>query len=124
MIDHIKLFVEDLDRSRSLYLSALEPLGYAPLIKLGRLGLALGREHPELWLAQTAAGTSPTSAHIALRADSRVAVDAFHAAALAAGAVDNGPPGLRAHYHPAYYGAFVLDHDGNNLEAVYHHGAG
>lgn len=120
MIDHVKLFVGDLGRSKSFYLCALEPLGYTLMMELGPLGLAFGRERPELWIAPVPASELPTSAHVALRAGSRAAVEAFHAAALAAGAADNGAPGPRTHYHPTYYGAFVLDPDGNNLEAVCH----
>ncbi len=77
-----------------------------------------GDDRPWFWLAEERATTGMM--HIALRADSRAAVDAFHAAALAAGGTDNGPPGLRLHYHADYYGAFVLDPDGHNIEAVCH----
>jgi catechol 2,3-dioxygenase-like lactoylglutathione lyase family enzyme len=77
----------------------------------------MGTRFPDFWLAQSDA---PTSAHVAFRAADRAAVGAFHAAALAAGATDNGAPGLRERYHPGYYGAFVLDPDGNNVEAVHH----
>ena len=77
----------------------------------------MGTQFPDFWLAQSPA---PTVAHVALRADDRAAVDAFHAAALAAGGRDNGAPGLRPQYHPGYYGAFVFDPDGNNVEAVHH----
>jgi catechol 2,3-dioxygenase-like lactoylglutathione lyase family enzyme len=120
VIDHVKLFVSDVDRSVMLYEAALAPLGYTVKLRLGDLGVALGRERPELWLAPR--GSRPvTVAHLALRAEDRDAVDAFHAAALAAGARDNGAPGPRP-YHPRYYGAYVLDPDGNNLEAVSHTG--
>lgn len=78
----------------------------------------LGPGKPELWLRPDDGPIRPT--HVALRAPSRAAVDAFHAAALAAGGVDHGAPGLRTHYHPNYYGAFVLDPDGYNIEAVTH----
>ena len=77
----------------------------------------MGTRFPDFWLAQSDA---PTVAHVALRADDRETVDAFHAAALAAGGRDNGGPGVRPQYHPGYYGAFVLDPDGNNVEAVHH----
>jgi catechol 2,3-dioxygenase-like lactoylglutathione lyase family enzyme len=79
--------------------------------------VGMGVRFPDLWLGQS---DTPTVAHVALRAEDRAAVDAFHAAALAAGGTDNGAPGLRPHYHPGYYGAFVIDPDGNNVEAVHH----
>ncbi len=118
MIDYVKLFVSDLERSAALYEAALAPLGFAIRLRIPQLGVAFGRERPELWLAE-AGGRPATVAHVALRADDREAVDAFHAAALAAGARNNGAPGPRP-YHPRYYGAFVLDPDGTNLEAVCH----
>ena len=120
MIDHVKLYVSELERSVALYERALAPLGFDIKLRLSKLGVAFGRERPELWLTQSGDGRV-TVVHVALRADSRDAVDAFHAAALDAGARDNGGPGVRA-YHPRYYGAFVLDADGNNLEAVCHTG--
>lgn len=119
MIDHVKLFVSDYGRSRELYLRALEPLGYSLIMESAEIGAGMGIDRPEFWL-MPADGEVPTRAHIALRAETREAVDAFHAAALAAGAKDNGAPGLRPHYHEAYYGAFVHDFDGNNFEAVTH----
>jgi catechol 2,3-dioxygenase-like lactoylglutathione lyase family enzyme len=119
VIDHLKLFVADLERSAGFYEQALAPLGYAVKLRHDELGVAFGRERPELWLAHRPE-LPTTVAHVALRADDRATVDAFHAAALAAGGTDNGGPGLRPQYHPSYYGAFVLDPDGNNLEAVCH----
>lgn len=74
---------------------------------------------PDLWLVPS---QNPTTVHLALSADSTEQVDAFHEAALAAGGTDNGAPGERPHYHPGYYGAFVLDPDGHNIEAVCHQG--
>jgi catechol 2,3-dioxygenase-like lactoylglutathione lyase family enzyme len=115
MIDHVKLFVADPHASRAFYEAALEPLGYRVLFDRGDV-FGLGRDRPDLWLER---GDPTTVTHLALRADDRATVDAFHAAALAAGGRDNGPPGLRW-YHPTYYGAFVLDPDGVNLEAVCH----
>jgi catechol 2,3-dioxygenase-like lactoylglutathione lyase family enzyme len=117
MIDHIKLHVADAARSRAFYEQALAPLGYRVVLEPAPGVVGMGTRAPDLWLAQSG---SPTVAHVALRADDREAVDAFHAAALAAGGRDNGPPGLRPQYHPGYYGAFVIDPDGNNLEAVHH----
>ena len=116
MIDHISVPCTDLARSRAFYAAALAPLGYAVLMEFpGAIGL--GEPHkPDLWLS--AGPVQPF--HIAIHAPNRAAVDAFHAAALAAGGQDNGGPGLRPQYHPNYYGAFVLDPDGHNLEAVCH----
>jgi catechol 2,3-dioxygenase-like lactoylglutathione lyase family enzyme len=118
MIDHIKLHVADAERSKAFYAAALAPLGYRVVMEPvpGRV-VGMGTRFPDFWLAQSDA---PTVAHVALRADDRAAVDAFHAAALAAGGRDNGGPGLRPQYHPGYYGAFVFDPDGNNVEAVHH----
>jgi catechol 2,3-dioxygenase-like lactoylglutathione lyase family enzyme len=123
VIDHVKVFVRDYAASKELYQRALEPLGYSVIMELEGLGVAFGRDRPEFWLAPAGAAR-PTRAHIALRAQDRDAVDAFHAAALAAGARDNGGPGYRPQYHPSYYGAFVLDDEDNNVEAVFHDVAG
>jgi catechol 2,3-dioxygenase-like lactoylglutathione lyase family enzyme len=117
MIDHIKLHVADAARSRAFYERALAPLGYRVVLEPASGVVGLGTRFPDLWLAQS---DTPTVAHVALRADDRATVDAFHAAALAAGGSDNGGPGVRPQYHPGYYGAFVIDPDGNNLEAVHH----
>jgi catechol 2,3-dioxygenase-like lactoylglutathione lyase family enzyme len=122
MLDHIKLFVSDVDRSRAFYELAFQPLGYRILLEPAPGVVGMGRDFPNFWLAQ--ADGSPTTAHVAIRADTRSAVDEFHKAALAAGGTDNGPPGLRPQYHPSYYGAFVHDPDGNNVEAVCHDPAG
>ncbi|MGD9694081.1 MAG: VOC family protein [Thermoleophilia bacterium] len=117
MIDHIVIDVADVAASRAFYAGALAPLGIAEIAEFGGVvGFGTDRA-PEFWLRP---GASPTPVHVAFRAADRAAVDAFHAAALAAGGTDNGGPGVRAHYHPAYYGAFVLDRDGHNVEAVCH----
>ncbi len=117
MIDHITLHVTDIARSKAFYLGALGPLGYAVVMDFGdRLGLGVNGM-PDFWLVGDGAG-KPT--HLAFSAQTRAIVDAFHAAAVAAGGQDNGGPGLRPQYHPNYYGAFVLDPDGNNIEAVIH----
>jgi catechol 2,3-dioxygenase-like lactoylglutathione lyase family enzyme len=117
MIDHLTLTVRDLERARSFFTSALAPLGYALQMEFpGIVGYG-GPGMPALWLK---AGPTPSVMHLAFVAPDRAAVDRFHAAALAAGATDNGAPGLRPEYHAHYYGAFVLDADGNNLEAVIH----
>jgi catechol 2,3-dioxygenase-like lactoylglutathione lyase family enzyme len=122
MLDHIKLFVSDVDRSKAFYELAFQPLGYRVLLEPAAGIVGMGRDFPNFWLAQ--AEGSSTTAHVAIRADTRSVVDDFHAAALAAGGTDNGPPGLRPQYHPSYYGAFVHDPDGNNIEAVCHDPAG
>jgi len=109
--------VRDFERSRSFYERALEPLGYRVMLTPAPGVAGLGRDMPDFWIAQ---GEPAAVAHVAFRADSRQLVDAFHAAALAAGGADNGGPGPRPRYHPAYYGAFVHDPDGNNVEAVCH----
>jgi catechol 2,3-dioxygenase-like lactoylglutathione lyase family enzyme len=118
MLDHIKLFVSDVDRSRAFYELALRPLGYRVLLEPVPGIVGMGRDFPNFWLAR--AEGAPTTAHIAIRADSRSVVDEFHEAALAAGGADNGAPGSRPQYHASYYGAFVHDPDGNNVEAVCH----
>ncbi|MEP1199443.1 VOC family protein [Tateyamaria sp.] len=124
MIDHITFGVLDFDRSTAFYDSAFAPLGVRRVFDVppeqsgGVKVTGYGDDRPWFWLAEERATTGMM--HIALRADSRAAVDAFHAAALAAGGTDNGPPGLRLHYHADYYGAFVLDPDGHNIEAVCH----
>ena len=118
MIDHIKLHVADASRSKAFYEQALAPLGYKVIMEpVPGVVVGMGTQVPDFWLAQS---DRPTVAHVALRADDRAAVDAFHAAALAAGGEDNGAPGVREQYHPGCYGAFVIDPDGNNLEAVHH----
>jgi catechol 2,3-dioxygenase-like lactoylglutathione lyase family enzyme len=122
MLDHIKLFVADVDRSKAFYELAFQPLGYRVLLEPAPGIVGMGRDFPNFWLAQ--AEGSSTTAHVAIRADTRSVVDEFHAAVLAAGGTDNGPPGLRPQYHPSYYGAFVHDPDGNNIEAVCHDPAG
>jgi len=124
MIDHITFGVENFDRSTAFYDAAFAPLGVKRIFDVppehsgGVKVTGYGDDRPWFWLAKERATTGML--HIALRAESRAAVDAFHAAALAAGGADNGPPGLRPHYHADYYGAFVLDPDGHNIEAVCH----
>ncbi len=118
MIDHVKLHATDPVRSRAFYVQALGPLGYRVMMEPAPSVVGMGATRPDFWIAP--ADGAPTICHLAFRADTEREVDAFHAAALAAGGTDNGPPGLRPHYHQNYYGAFVLDPDGNNVEAVYH----
>ena len=125
MLDHLEIHVSDFERSRAFYLSALAPLGYVARKTLPTgTGFGVGEADDagdpggEFWIHQ---GTPSTPrVHVAFRARNRDEVDAFHRAALAAGGRDNGGPGVRPKYHPNYYGAFILDPDGYNVEAVYH----
>ncbi|MPS81316.1 MAG: VOC family protein [Achromobacter sp.] len=118
MFDHIGFGVSDINQSRAFFLQALAPLGVS-LAMQGPNSIGLGRAgKPSMWLYATHAVSPPL--HIAITAATRADVDAFYQAALAAGAKDNGPPGLRPHYHPNYYAAFVLAPDGHNVEAVCH----
>jgi catechol 2,3-dioxygenase-like lactoylglutathione lyase family enzyme len=118
MIDHVGLNVRDYPRSKGFYVAALEPLGYGLLMEFeGRAG-GFGRDgKPAFWIRE---GEPQGVTHVAFAAADHEAVEAFYAAAIAAGGEDNGPPGLRTIYHPGYYGAFVHDPDGNNVEAVNH----
>jgi catechol 2,3-dioxygenase-like lactoylglutathione lyase family enzyme len=118
MIDHLTLTVRDVDRSIAFYNQALMPLGYGVTMRFENfVGLGTPKK-PFFWLKSGPTPTQPM--HLAFVAPSREAVDAFHVAALAAGAHDDGPPGLRPHYHDHYYGAFVIDPDGHPVEAVCH----
>jgi catechol 2,3-dioxygenase-like lactoylglutathione lyase family enzyme len=117
MLDHVSLRVQDLSRAVAFYRAALAPIGYQVATEFpGAAGLGEpGRT--DLWITLT---DKPLhAAHIAFRTD-RARVDAFHAAALAAGGTDNGAPGVRADYHPHYYAAYVVDPEGNNIEVVCH----
>ena len=125
MLDHVGLTVLDFARSRAFYVAALAPLGFAPVMDVtkeqtgGYEGTGFGTDgKPSFWIGNGPRASGPI--HVALVAKSRGDVDRFYAAAIAAGGRDNGPPGIREHYHPNYYGAFVLDVDGNNVEAVCH----
>jgi catechol 2,3-dioxygenase-like lactoylglutathione lyase family enzyme len=116
MIDHLTIRVRDPQKSKAFYAKALGPLGYEVLMDFGEMtGLGADKK-PDLWIA----GGKQEPLHLAFSARDRKAVDAFYAAAIAAGAKDNGKPGIRKDYHPNYYGAFVIDPDGHNLEAVCH----
>jgi catechol 2,3-dioxygenase-like lactoylglutathione lyase family enzyme len=126
MIDHIGMPVSDVARSTEFYLKALAPLGIAIVMQVSAEesghGAAVGfgaNFKPFFWIGE-AEGSSCGHVHVAFVAPHRAAVDAFYRAAIAAGARDNGKPGLRPHYHANYYGAFVLDFDGHNIEAVCH----
>ncbi|HUJ76081.1 MAG TPA: VOC family protein [bacterium] len=117
MIDHLILHVRDAARSKQFFLAALQPLGIGVAMEFGgSVGLGAGGK-PVLWIAP---GATHGNSHLAFTAPDRKTVDAFHRAAVAAGGKDNGGPGLRPHYHASYYAAFVLDPDGNNIEAVCH----
>jgi len=118
IIDHIGVAVENYERSKAFYCQALAPLGIGLVVEVqGWAGLGKAGK-PEFWFGAHAQPQKPM--HVAFLADTRAQVRAFHAAALSAGGRDNGPPGIRDIYHPNYYGAFVLDLDGHNIEAVCH----
>jgi catechol 2,3-dioxygenase-like lactoylglutathione lyase family enzyme len=135
MIDHVGFSVSDYARAKAFYEKALAPLGYALIMEVGppqserpAAGFGSGGK-PDFWIGSDGdplptlpreRGRVGRRVHIAILAKDRQTVDGFHRAALAAGGKDNGPPGLRPHYHANYYGAFVLDPDGHNIEAVCH----
>ena len=122
MIDHTGIASERIEAAQKFYDAAFAALGGGARMVVpkeftgGKLVVGYGRDRPVFWLHEGAAGPGR---HVAFAAQSRAEVDAFHKAALAAGGTDNGGPGLRA-YHPDYYAAFVIDPDGNNIEAVFH----
>ena len=129
MIDHTGIIVADFNRSRTFYENALAPIGYTllanfPAAVTGSADVAGFGEapKPDFWIAAANAQrpVNHPPLHVAFRVASRAMVDAFYRAALAAGGADNGAAGLRPHYHPNYYGAFVLDPDGHNIETVCH----
>jgi catechol 2,3-dioxygenase-like lactoylglutathione lyase family enzyme len=124
MIDHIGFPVSDYERAKTFYTKTLAPLGYSLIMEVAQdqndapaAGFGINGK-PDFWIGGEGALNKPV--HIAIATNTRTSVDSFHKAALAAGGRDNGAPGLRPHYHPNYYGAFVLDHDGHNIEAVCH----
>lgn len=125
MLDHVGFAVTDLARARAFYEAALAPLGIGAVMEVtaeqsgggAHVGFGVPGK-PFFWIGT---GKAPAGRlHVAFTAADRATVDAFHRAAIAAGGTDHGAPGIRAHYHPAYYGAFVLDPDGHNIEAVCH----
>jgi catechol 2,3-dioxygenase-like lactoylglutathione lyase family enzyme len=126
MLDHVGFAVADAGRSRAYYETALAPIGITLIAtatpdqtEAGGTAHGFGSNgKPFFWIGDNERVGEGT--HVAFAVESRALVDAFYAAAMAAGGRDNGPPGLRPHYHPNYYGAFVLDPDGNNIEAVCH----
>ena len=118
ILDHIGFGVNDVEKTKDFYVKALAPLGIVVALEAeGWIGM--GRDgRPQFWFGGMGKGAGPI--HLAFTARNRAEVRAFHAAAVAAGGTDNGAPGLRPHYHPDYYGAFVIDPDGHNIEAVCH----
>lgn len=119
MIDHIGINVTDLDKSVAFYEKALAPLGYVLVKKFPGMaaGFGIGGK-PDFWLGAAKAVTQTT--HVAFRASGRAQVREFYQAGMSGGGTDNGAPGVRPMYHEHYYGAFVKDPDGNNIEAVCH----
>ena len=124
MIDHIGFPVSDYERAKTFYAKALAPLGYSIVMEVTQqtghdsaAGFGVNGK-PDFWIGGEGGLKKPL--HVAILARDRAAVDAFYEAAMAGGGRDNGAPGIRAHYHPNYYGAFVLDPDGHNIEAVCH----
>ena len=124
MIDHLSITVANIEKSRIFYDAALAALGATRIMNMDRTEVRLsgyGRDgKPSFWIAETAGEADALAGHVAFAAPDRGTVDAFYQAAIAAGASDNGAPGLRPHYHPDYYASFVVDPDGNRLEAVCH----
>ncbi len=121
IISHVSVGVGDLARATAFYDATLAPLGARRLLDEGEYGVAYGRQFPEFWVGHPHDRGTPTvgnGTHIAFAANSRAEVDDFYAAAIAAGAQDDGPPGPRPHYGAEYYGAFVRDPDGNKIEAM------
>jgi catechol 2,3-dioxygenase-like lactoylglutathione lyase family enzyme len=124
MIDHVGLNVSDWEKSKRFYDAAMGAIGAKLLMMVpmehtgGKHIGGYGRKKPDFWLAEDS--DTGGGRHYAFTAENRAQVDAFYKAAMAAGGRDNGAPGIREHYHPDYYGAFVLDPDGNNVEAVCH----
>ena len=120
MIDHVSVGVSDLERSARFYETALTPLGLSRLVTRPAT-VGFGKKYPEFWInlrAEMAQVAANSGVHICLRAKSPGEVDAFHAAALKAGGRSDGAPGLRPHDRVRYYAAFIVDPDGNRIEAV------
>jgi catechol 2,3-dioxygenase-like lactoylglutathione lyase family enzyme len=120
MVDHVGFAVSDYERSKAFYTKALAPLGLTLLLEPVAQAAGFGKDGKPFFWIEALGQPVQGRLHIALEADDREMVDAFHAAALEAGATDNGAPGVREIYHPTYYGAYVLDPDGHNIEAVCH----
>jgi catechol 2,3-dioxygenase-like lactoylglutathione lyase family enzyme len=120
MLDHVGFGVSDYERSKAFYAQALAPLGISLLLEPIAEAAGFGKDGKPFFWIESRGEPLTGRLHIALAVDDRATVDAFHAAALAAGGTDNGAPGVREIYHPNYYGAYVLDPDGHNIEAVCH----
>jgi catechol 2,3-dioxygenase-like lactoylglutathione lyase family enzyme len=120
MLDHVGFGVSDYERSKAFYEKALAPLGLTVLMEPMAQAAGFGEGGKPFFWIETRGPAAQGAIHVAFAAESRETVDAFHAAALEAGGTDNGAPGVREIYHPHYYGAYVLDPDGNNVEAVCH----
>jgi catechol 2,3-dioxygenase-like lactoylglutathione lyase family enzyme len=120
VLDHIGIAVGDYERSKAFYAQALEPLGMSLLLEPIEGAAGFGKDGKPFFWVEGIGRYEQGTTHVAFAVDDRATVDAFHTAALAAGGTDNGAPGIRAIYHPNYYGAYVLDPDGHNIEAVCH----
>jgi len=121
MFDHVNFDVSDLTKSAAFYEKALAPLGCKKIAEYLEYGVVgFGDKRPQFWIVKGQPHAEPDEVHIAFQAQSRKQVDEFYKAAITAGGKDNGAPGVRKEYHPNYYGAFVLDPDGFNIEAVCH----
>jgi catechol 2,3-dioxygenase-like lactoylglutathione lyase family enzyme len=119
MIDHTGIIVSNFEKSKEFYANSLAPLGYQLLSEFGASNAGFGIDgNPDFWIGQGEVNIPRT--HVAFRVETREIVQAFYDAVLEAGGRDNGAPGLRTHYHPNYYSAYVLDPDGHNIEAVCH----
>lgn len=117
MIDHIGLEVSDYENSKQFYKLALAPIGYELIMEVHGAGFGANGK-PDFWIKQ--GSCTAQRIHVAFRCKTRAMVQKFYEAAIQAGGKDHGAPGIREHYHPNYYGAFVFDPDGHNIEAVCH----
>lgn len=118
MIDHISLKVSDVTRSKEFYAKALEPIGYKVHMEMPEWNVVgMGADRPDFWLH---GNECKQATHVSFVANSKAEVEGFHKAALEAGGKDNGAPGYRKEYSPGFYGAFVHDPDGHNIEVVFH----
>jgi len=120
MLDHVGFAVSDYDRSKAFYQKALAPLGISLLLEPAGQAAGFGQDGERFFWIEAQGRPVQGRLHVAFTVEDRETVDAFYAAALEAGATDNGAPGVREIYHPDYYGAYVLDPDGHNIEAVCH----
>lgn len=120
MLDHIGITVANVATAKAFYLKALAPLGVGIIMEWEKFAGFGEQGKPYFWIGEGDSHPTKPHIHIAFTARNHADVDAFYAAAIAAGAKDNGPPGLRPHYHAHYYGAFVIDADGHNIEACCH----